>query len=38
MTRPAGDNKLARDTIDRVLDLVIEHPELNEYKHMSILR
>jgi hypothetical protein len=36
MTRPAGDAKLARDTIDRVLDLVIGHPELNEYKHTSL--
>lgn len=38
MTRPAGDSKLARDTIDRVLELVIGHPELNEYKHTSIPR
>ena len=36
MTRPAGDVKLARETIDRVLDLVIGHPELNEYKHTSV--
>jgi hypothetical protein len=38
MTRPAGDTKLARDTVDRVLELVIGHPELNEYKHTSIPR
>ena len=36
MTRPAGDVKLARETIDRVLALVIGHPELNEYKHTSV--
>ena len=36
MTRPAGDLKLARETIDQVLDLVIGHPEVNEYKHTSI--
>jgi hypothetical protein len=38
LTRPAGDAKLARDTIDRVLDLVIGHPEVNEYKHTTIPR
>ncbi|HVB06634.1 MAG TPA: DsbA family protein [Acidimicrobiales bacterium] len=38
MTRPAGDGKLARDTVDRVLELVVGHPELNEYKHTSIPR
>jgi DSBA-like thioredoxin domain len=38
MTRPAGDGKLARETVDRVLELVVGHPELNEYKHTSIPR
>jgi hypothetical protein len=36
MTRPTGDVKLARDTVDRVIDLMIGHPELNEYKHTSV--
>jgi hypothetical protein len=38
MTRPIGDGDLARRTIERVLDLVVEMPELNEFKHTSIPR
>jgi DSBA-like thioredoxin domain len=38
MTRPAGDGKLARKTIDRVLELLEGHPELNEYKHTTVPR
>jgi hypothetical protein len=38
MTRPEGDTATARATIDRVLDLLGEHPELNEFKHTSIPR
>ena len=38
MTRPAGDADTARATIDRVLQLVAGHPELNEFKHTSIPR
>lgn len=38
MTRPAGDGALARATIDRVLDLVVDHPELNEFKATTIPR
>jgi hypothetical protein len=38
MTRPEGDGAVARDTIDRVLELVSGHPEINEYKHTSIPR
>lgn len=38
MTRPAGDADLARTTIERVLDLVTDHPELNELKHTTIPR
>lgn len=38
MTRPAGDAKKARATIDRVVDLVVDHPELNEFKHTSVPR
>lgn len=38
MTRPAGDHALAAATIDRVLELLAGHPEINEYKHTSIPR
>lgn len=38
MTRPAGDGALARRTIDRVLDLLEDAPELNEYKYTKINR
>jgi protein-disulfide isomerase-like protein with CxxC motif len=38
MTRPEGNGELARRTIDRVLDLVNGHPEINEYKHTTIPR
>jgi hypothetical protein len=38
MTRPHGDRELARSTIDRVLELLVDHPDLNEFKHTSIPR
>ncbi len=38
MTRPEGDGQLARATIDRVLGLIRDHPELNEFKHTRIAR
>ncbi|MHB1582865.1 MAG: DsbA family protein [Acidimicrobiales bacterium] len=38
MTRPAGDAALARRTIDRVLSLLEDAPELNEFKHTSLSR
>lgn len=38
MTRPNGDAALARATIERVLDLLDHHPEVNEFKHTSIPR
>jgi formate-dependent phosphoribosylglycinamide formyltransferase (GAR transformylase) len=38
MTRPEGDGAVARSTIDGVLALFDEHPELNEFKHTSISR
>ena len=38
MTRPRGDGALARATIERVIDLLEHHPELNELKHTSIPR
>ena len=36
MTRPNGDAATARATVDRVLDLLTGHPEINEYKHTSV--
>lgn len=38
MTRPQGDGALARSTIDHILQLVADHPELNEFKHTTIGR
>jgi hypothetical protein len=35
-TRPNGDAELATATVDRVLDLLTGHPEINEYKHTSV--
>ncbi len=34
--RPKGDGVLARETIDRVLGLINEHPDLNEFKHTRV--
>jgi 2-hydroxychromene-2-carboxylate isomerase len=36
MARPAGDGALATATIERVLDLVDGHPDINEVKHTVI--
>lgn len=36
MTRPGNDAVLAKATIDRVLDLLDNHVELNEFKRTSI--
>ena len=36
MTRPNGDAELATATVNRVLDLLTAHPEINEYKHTSV--
>ncbi|HMK63671.1 MAG TPA: DsbA family protein [Acidimicrobiales bacterium] len=38
MTRPVRDRELARRTIDHVLDLIDDHPDLNEFKHTTISR
>jgi predicted DsbA family dithiol-disulfide isomerase len=38
MTRPGGDAEKARRTIEHVVSLVTETPELNEFKHTSIPR
>jgi hypothetical protein len=36
MTRPKGDADVARSTIDRILGLIIDHPEINEFKHTQL--
>lgn len=38
MTRPSGDAELAARTIEQVVRLATEHPELNELKHTTIAR
>ena len=38
MTRPANDPALARATVQRILDLLENHVELNEFKRTSIPR
>jgi 2-hydroxychromene-2-carboxylate isomerase len=38
MTRPKGDAEYGRRTIQRILDLLTDVPELNEFKHTSLKR
>jgi hypothetical protein len=38
MTRPEGDAAYAQKTVQRVIDLLVEAPELNEFKHTSLKR
>jgi hypothetical protein len=38
MDRPRGDADNARQTVERVLDLLVGWPQLNEFKHTSIPR
>jgi len=38
MERPQGDGEVAQRTIDRVLDLLGDFPQLNEFKHTSLKR
>jgi DSBA-like thioredoxin domain len=38
MTRPGDDQALAQRTIQRVVDLLADAPELNEFKHTSLKR
>ena len=38
MDRPEGDGGRGRDRVDRVLDLIEGHPELNEFKYARIAR
>jgi hypothetical protein len=36
MTRPRGDLGLARSTVDQVLGLITDNPELNEFKYTRV--
>ncbi|MFZ0666302.1 MAG: DsbA family protein [Acidimicrobiales bacterium] len=36
MKRPEGDAEAARATIERIIDLVSTHPEVNELKHTTV--
>ncbi len=36
MNRPGGDGQLAQKTIEKVLGLMHDHPELNEFKHTRL--
>jgi len=36
MHRPLGDAGVARTTVERILELIGEHPEINEYKHTTV--
>ncbi len=38
MDRPDGDGRVGRGRIEQVLDLLEDHPELNEFKHTRIPR
>ena len=38
MTRPEGNKDLAVDTVDKVLDLIANNSQLNEFKHTTISR
>ena len=38
MTRPDGDGELARRTVDGVVALMVDRPEINEFKYTSIPR
>ena len=38
MNRPGGDADGARATVERVIALIGDWPELNEFKHTSIRR
>ncbi len=38
MTRPEGDARRARDTIEHVVAMIDERPEINEFKHTTIGR
>ena len=37
MARPEGDADAARATVERVLGLITDHPDLNEFKHTRLV-
>jgi hypothetical protein len=36
MNRPGGDGRIAQETIERVIGLLEDQPELNEFKHTRL--
>lgn len=38
MSRPGGDPAVARTTIDHIVALIADHPEVNEFKHTRLAR
>ena len=38
MERPGGDGAKAQRTVERIIDLIGDHPELNEFKHTRVAR
>jgi hypothetical protein len=38
MSRPDGDAARARATVDRILELMTDQPEINEFKHTRLTR
>jgi protein-disulfide isomerase len=38
MDRPEGDGARGRDRVDRLLDLIEDHPEVNEFKYARVSR
>jgi hypothetical protein len=38
MDLPNGDTELARTTIERIIDMLDQWPQLNEFKHTSLTR
>jgi len=37
MARSEGDADVARATVERVLGLITDHPDLNEFKHTRLV-
>lgn len=38
MKRSGGDADVATATIQRILDMIVDHPEINEFKHTQLSR
>ena len=36
MDRPRGNAEVAQATVERILELIVNHPEINEYKHTTV--